>query len=57
MPDGSDWVMRPVLRGLCKYESLADGSLTLVDINRMNDALSVEAENNRRIQESMKQNG
>lgn len=44
-----DWLMRPVLRGLCKYESLLDGTITLEDIDRMNEALDVEAENQYRV--------
>jgi hypothetical protein len=41
--------MRPVLAGMCKYESLLDGSLTLEDIVRMNDALDVQGENQERL--------
>jgi hypothetical protein len=41
--------MRPVLGGLCKYESLLDGTLMLVDIARMNEALDVQDENTTRI--------
>lgn len=33
--------MRPVLRGLCKYESLKDGTLDLCDIADLNDAITV----------------
>lgn len=40
LPDGMDFVMRPVLRGLCRYESLKDGTLDLCDIADMNDAIS-----------------
>lgn len=47
MGDESDWLMRPVLRGCCSYESVIDGTLDLVDIARMNDALDVNAENER----------
>jgi len=46
--------MRPVLNGLCKYESLKDGSLNLVDIARMNEALEVQAENEARVRDSLK---
>ncbi len=49
-----DWLMRPVLRGLCRYESLKDGTLDLADIALMNEALSVEDENAYRAQEAMK---
>lgn len=41
--------MRPVLRGLCRYESLTDGSLNLCDLAEMNDALDVADENERRL--------
>ncbi len=37
--------MRPVLAKCCLYESLTDGSLSLEDVARLNDALDVEAEN------------
>ena len=40
--------MRPVVEGMCKYESLTDGRLSLVDVARMNAALDVKAENERR---------
>lgn len=43
-----DWLLAPVLAGMCKYESLKDGALNLHDIARMNDALAVRAENERR---------
>lgn len=39
--------MLPVKRGMCKYSELKDGSLNLADIARMNDALLVEAINER----------
>ena len=45
MSDGEDWIMRPVLEGMCKYESLLDCTLGLEDIARMNDALDVKYEN------------
>ena len=41
--------MRPILRGLCKYESAIDGTLDLADFARMNDALNVFDENERRL--------
>lgn len=52
MAGGEDWLMRPVLRGLCKYESLKDGTLDLLDVALMNDAISVMDENERRIIEA-----
>ena len=51
MNDGEDWLMRPVLEGLCRYESLTDGSLSLEDLQVMHDALNVKHENERRYQE------
>jgi hypothetical protein len=49
MESGLDWVMRPVLNGLCRYESLKDGTLMLEDIARMNEALDVRDENQARL--------
>jgi hypothetical protein len=49
MESGIDWVMRPVVNGLCKYESLKDGTLMLEDIARMNEALDVRDENQARL--------
>ncbi len=49
MHDGEDWLMQPVLAGMCKYESLKDGSLDLEDIARMNEAIAVSNYNQRLI--------
>jgi len=46
--------MRPVLRGLCKYESLIDGTLHIEDFALMNDALDVQDENEYRYKEALK---
>ena len=54
MSSGEDWLWRPVARGLCKYESVVDGTLTLADIATMNDLLDIEAENERRYHEAQK---
>jgi hypothetical protein len=56
MPDGTTTLMNPVLRGCCTYESLVAGTLTLVDIKRMNDAIAIDAENTRRVHEAMNRN-
>jgi hypothetical protein len=40
--------MRPVVEGMIKYESLLSTTLDLADIARMNDALDVRLENERR---------
>jgi hypothetical protein len=47
LPENDDWVMAPVLAGLCKFESLKDGTLDLADIALMNDALACKADNER----------
>lgn len=47
-------MLRPVLRGLCKYESLIDCTLGLADIALLNDALDVQEENELRYREANK---
>jgi Family of unknown function (DUF6889) len=54
MNDDEDWVMRPALEGICRYESLVDGTLDLGDVARMNEALDVRNENQARVEEAMK---
>lgn len=46
MAEEEQWVMRPVMEGLCKYESLVDCTLDLGDVARMNAAIDVRNENN-----------
>lgn len=53
MADKEDWLLRPVLKGLCKYESLRDGTLSLLDVSIMNEALDVEAENQDKLRRSL----
>lgn len=48
MGSGEDWLMRPVIEGMCSYESLKDCTIDLLDIARMNEALDVRFENERR---------
>lgn len=48
------FLMRPVLAGLCKYESLKDGSLDLADIFLLNVSLKVDNINQKRLQEIKK---
>ena len=45
MPGNEYWILRPVAKGMCKYESLIDGTLDLNDMALMNDALDVIADN------------
>ena len=40
--------MRPVIRGVCLFESLKDGVLTLEDVALMNEALDVQDEHEHR---------
>ena len=44
------------MHGLCKYESLLDGSLSLADIALMNDALDVNADNERLLNDYLERN-
>ena len=46
--------MRPVVEKVCMYESLKNGLIDLEDIARMNDALDVKHENERRYREANK---
>lgn len=48
MGDQEDWLLRPVVEGMCKYESLKDGTLDLLDVAKMNDVLDVKIENETR---------
>lgn len=52
MPDGEDFLMMPVLEGMCRYESVIDGTLDLTDFATMNDAIAVRDENTRRAHEA-----
>jgi hypothetical protein len=45
LPDGADYLLRPVARGMCRYESLKDGTLTLEDVFLMNTYLDNETYN------------
>jgi hypothetical protein len=45
MPDGLDWLLRPVVKNMCMFESLKTGAIDLADIATMNDCLDVLAEN------------
>lgn len=37
------------MRGMCRYESLIDGALDIMDVALMNDAITVHDENERRM--------
>lgn len=53
MATGEDWLLRPVIAGCCRYESLLDGSLSLEDMAVMNEALDVQTENEKRCLKAM----
>jgi hypothetical protein len=53
LPDGEGYLLRPVLRGVCRLESLYDGSLDLEAIALANDALDALDENERRQQAAL----
>ncbi|MBN4665438.1 hypothetical protein HUS70_07405 [Pandoraea nosoerga] len=38
-------MLTPAIEGICRYESLLDGTLGLHDIALMNDALAVRSDN------------
>lgn len=48
MDGGEEWLLRPVLKGMCKYESLKNGVLDLADLFKMNAAIDIETENENR---------
>lgn len=49
LPDGLDFLLRPVRAGMCRYESLKDGTLSLEDIAVMVTFLDNEAHNVREL--------
>lgn len=49
LPNDEDFLMRPVLAGVVRFESLFDGSLDLEHLAMANDALDVKEENERRL--------
>jgi hypothetical protein len=52
--DVRDFVMGPVLAGMCKFESTKDGTLDLADFATMNEAMMVRSENEWRSAEAEK---
>ena len=45
-------MLAPVLAGMCRYESLKDGTLDLADIALMNDMLALRADNDHLMREA-----
>ncbi|TWA71920.1 hypothetical protein FBZ84_101186 [Azospirillum baldaniorum] len=54
LPGRRGWLLRPVGEGMCRYESLKDGTLDLADVAEMNDFLDMRAENDWRVHEATK---
>lgn len=48
LPGGEEFILRPCVEGMCRYESLKDGTLSLYDVALMNDMLAARDENQRR---------
>lgn len=57
LPDHEDWLMRPVLRGVLRGESLIDPNVRLEFIADLNDALDVQDENDWRVSEALNRDG
>jgi hypothetical protein len=51
MASGEDFIFRPILAGLCKFEAVKEKAIDLYDLARMNEALDIDAENKRRVRE------
>jgi len=47
-------MMGPVDAGMCKFESLIDGTLDLSHVDLMNDTLRAKSENETRAHEAMR---
>lgn len=54
MSTGEDWLFRPVLAGLLKAESLLSTEIDLNYVADLNEALDVQAENQRRFDRAAK---
>ena len=50
MTSEEDLLFRPLLEGMIKYESLKNGEVDLLDVTKMNEALDVKFENQRRLE-------
>ena len=52
MSGKEDYVMRPIRHGYCRFESVIDGTLDLIHIAIMNEAIDVAIANNERLTEA-----
>lgn len=57
MVEGEQVLLRPVMRGMLRAESLVDGSVDLAYVMLLNEAIDVEYENDRRARVAQKENG
>ena len=57
MPNGMDYILRPVLMGMCRYESIYDGSLTMEYVLIMNYYIDNDLHNRGVIERLRMQNG
>jgi len=55
MTEGEDWILRPCMEGMCRYESLIDCTLDLFDVARMNEAIDVRNENQARVDDALRE--
>ena len=49
-----DWLLRPVVRGYCLFESLKNGAIDLEDLALLNDAADLVDENRQRAEDADK---
>ena len=54
MGDREEWLFRPVLAQVLRAESLIDGTVDLEYVATLNEALDVQAENQRRLRAALK---
>ena len=54
LPHDLDYMMGPVEAGMCKFESLIDGTLDLSHVDLMNDTLRAKSENEARAHDAFR---
>ena len=47
-----EWVLRPVMAGKIKFESLLDGTVGIEHVAMLHEALDIEAENRARVDDA-----
>jgi hypothetical protein len=53
LPDGLNWMMRPVDMGYCTMGDLRNRVLDLEDVALMNDSIEVRFENEKRMKKAL----